>query len=298
MRQQGAGGRRIGRGAGFCAGLTLLLAGPAQAREPRSSAAGDPKAGVTGLAEPCRTQVAAELRGGQIAGPRCEAERRLAQQRQLRASRSRVTFGLVERSRLELARVSLVVSEARGCRLWPLRGLNRPVLGPSDVRGAGCWIRRYTGTLELVGVSADGRRLPRLLVVKADGDGRVDIDLARLAVLLGRRGDVELDALVRLELGADGWAGNVDLVAVRAGLADRHAAAVQRGRGVPALMVVRHPEHPSATQLRGLAVEASVHRQEVDYHAVQRGVLAPHRFLERHAWSPYRHLVAALAGGP
>jgi hypothetical protein len=29
---------------------------------------------------------------------------------------------------------------------------------------------------------------------------------------------------------------------------------------------------------------------------VKRGLLAPYRFLERHAWSPYRQLVAALAG--
>ena len=96
---------------------------------------------------------------------------------------------------------------------------------------------------------------------------------------------------------ADGWAGSVDLVAVRAQLADWHAAAVQRGRGVPALMIVRHPEHVSAARIRGVALADSVHRQEADYHAVQRGELAPYRFLERHAWSPYRHLVAALVGG-
>lgn len=299
VRQRGAGGRRIGRGARLGVGLSLLLlAGSASARAPRGSAVGDPRPGVVGLAEPCRAQVAAELRAGQIAGPGCEAERRLAQRRLLRASRPRGSFGLVERSRVELAAVSLVVSAARGCRRWPLRGVNRPVLGLSDVRGAGCWTRRYTGPIELVGVTADGRRLPRLHFVLADGDGRVDIDLARLAVLLGRRGAVELDELVGLELGADGWAGSVDLVAVRAELADRHAAAVQRGRGVPALLVVRHPEHPQALQLRGLAVDAAVHRQEADYQAVQRGELAPHRFLERHAWSPYRQLVAALAGGP
>jgi len=275
----------------------LLLAGPALAREPRGSAVSDPQAGITGLAEPCRSQVVAELRAGQIAGPGCEAERRLAQQRQLRASRAYGSFGVVEGSRLELAHIALVVSEARGCRQWPLRGMNRPVLGLSDVRGAGCWVRRYSGALELVGVTADGRRWPRIHVVEADDDGRVSVDLGRLAVSLERRGEVELDALVRLELGADGWAGSVDLVAVRARLADWHAAAVQRGRGVPALMIVRNPEHVSVARLRGVALADSVHRQEDDFHAVQRGELAPYRFLERHAWSPYRYLVAALVGG-
>lgn len=298
MRQQGARGRRIGRGAGGCVGLTLLLlAGPALAMEPRGSVVSDPQAGVAELSEPCRSRVAAELRAGQVAAAGCEVERRIAQQRQLRATRSRVSFGLVERSRTELAHIALVVSEARGCRQWPLRGLNRPVLGPSDVRGAGCWVRRYSGELVLAGVTADGRRLPRIHVVEVDDEGRVNVDLGRLAVSLDRRGEVKLDALVRLELGADGWAGSVDLVAMRARLADWHAAAVQRGRGVPALLIVRHPEHVSVAQVRGLALAATVHRQEDDFHAVQRGELAPYRFLERHAWSPYRHLVAALGGG-
>ncbi len=298
VRQQGAGGRRIGRGAGGSVGLVLLLlAGPALAKEPQGSAISDPQAAVTGLAEPCRTQVAAELRVGQLTASGCEVERRLAQRRQLRSSGSRASFGLVESRRIELARIALVVSEARGCRQWPLRGMDRAVLGLSDVRAAGCWIRRFSGELELVGVTADGRRLPRIHVLDVDAEGRVEVDLGRLALSLGRRGVVDLDGLARLELGADGWAGSVDLVAVRAQLADWHAAAVQRGRGVPALMIVRHPEHVSAARIRGVALADSVHRQEADYHAVQRGELAPYRFLERHAWSPYRHLVAALVGG-
>ena len=277
--------------------LLLLLAGPALAKEPRGSAVRDPQPGTAELAEPCRSRVAAELRAGQVKAAGCEVERRVAQQRQLRGSRSRAGFGVVERSRIELAHIALVVSEARGCRQWPLRGVNRPVLGPSDVRGAGCWIRRYSGELELAGVTADGRRLPRIHVVAVDDEGRVDVDLGRLAVSLDRRGEVQLDALVRLEFGADGWAGSIDLVAVRAQLADWHGTAVQQGRGVPALMLVRHPEHSSVVRVRGLALAATVHRQEDDFHAVQRGELAPYRFLERHAWSPYRHLVTALVGG-
>lgn len=298
MPRNGAGGRRIGRGAGTLALLTvLLLAGPARAREPRTSAVTDPQPGVGLLEEPCRSQVAAELRAGQVAASGCQGERRLAQYRQLRASRPRGGFGLVERSRIELGHVALILSEGRGCRVWPLRGMNRPVLGLADARAAACWVRRYSGSLELVGVTADGRRLPRLAMLEVDDDGRVDVDLGRLAISLDRRDGVKFDALVRLELGADGWAGSIDLVAMRSLLADWHAVSVQRGRGVPALLAVRHPEHPSAERIRGFALADSLHRQEEDFQAVQRGLLAPYRFLERHAWSPYRHLVAALVGG-
>jgi hypothetical protein len=296
--RNGAGGRRIGRGAGVGVGLLVLLfAGPALAREPHSSAVTGPQPGVVFLDEPCRSQVAAELRTGQIAAAGCDGERRLAQYRQLRGRRSREGFGLVERSRIQLGHVALILSEARGCRLWPLRALNRPVLGLGDARAAACWVRRYKGSLELAGVTADGRRMPRIATVEVDDEGRVDVDLGRLAIRLGRGGGVDFDALVRLELGADGWAGSVDLVVVRGLLADWHATSVQRGRGVPALLVVRHPEHASAERIRGIALADSLHRQEEDFEAVQRGSLAPYRFLERHAWSPYRHLVAALVGG-
>lgn len=277
--------------------LALLLARPSLAGEPHGSAVVGPQPGVVVLGEPCRSQVGAELRAGQIAGPGCEQERRAAQQRQLQGRRSREGFGLVERSRLELGRLSLILSEARGCRLWPLRAVDRPVLGPADARAAACWIRRYRGPLELAGVTADGRRTPRLVTVMVDDEGHLDLDLGRLAIDLRRRDGVDFDALVRLELGADGWAGSVDLVAMRALLADWHASSVQRGRGVPALLVVRHPEHASAERLRGLALAAALQRQEEDFKAVQGGSLAPYRFLERHAWSPYRRLVAALVAG-
>lgn len=283
MRQRGAaGGRRIGRGTGGSVGLTLLLlAGRALAREPHGSATSDPPPAVTGLAEPCRTQVAAELRAGQLTAPGCEVERRLAQRRQLRSSGSRASFGLVESSRIELGLVTLVVS-GRGCRQWPLRGTNRAVLGLSDVRAAGCWNPAIQRRARARRGDRGWPAFPRIHVLKADGEGRVEVDLGRLALSLGRRGVVDLDGLVRLELGADGWAGSVDLVAVRAQLADGHAAAVQRGRGVPALMLVRHPERASAARrVRGVALADSVHRQEADYHAVQRGELAPYRFLEQ-----------------
>ena len=127
-------------------------------------------------------------------------------------------------------------------------------------------------------------------------EGRATLDLTRLALRLARVGR-GLDEFVRLELGADGWAGTVDLVAAYARLTDEHAAAVQSGRGVAALFVVRHPKHAASEQVRVLALEAMLERQAADFGAVQRGELAPHRFLERHAWSPYRAQVEAMAGG-
>lgn len=273
-----------------------LLAARADAREPRASAVIDPAAAVAAIAGPCRSQVAAQLqRGESEAG--CELERRAAQQRLIRSTRPRPGFGLVERTRPGLATVALLLSEARGCREWPLRTSGRAVLGLFEAKAAGCWVRRYSGELALTGVMADGRRVPRIEVAHVDGDGHVEIDLVRLAISLERRGMVDLDSFVRLELGADGWAGDVDLVAARARLADAHAAAVQRGRGVPALLVVRHPDHASADRIRGLALAAALRRQEDDFRAVQRGELPAHRFLERHAWSPYRQLVAAMAAG-
>ena len=308
MPQQRAGGQRGGGvagrwgarvGAPGLLGLAVALTlGEASAREPRSSAVLDPAVAVAGLAEPCRTQVAGQLRRGEGERDGCVVERRAAQRQLLRAVRPRPAFGLVERTRPGLGRVSLLLSEARGCREWPLRTPGRATLGLFEARAAGCWVRRYAGELVLTGVMADGRRVPRLEVVRVDDEGHVDIDLVRLTASLDRRGMIDLDSLARLDLGAEGWAGSIDLAAVRAALADWHAASVQRGRGVPALLVVRHPDHPSADNVRGLALAAALRRQEADFRAVQRGELAPHRFLERHAWSPYRQLVAAmLAGG-
>lgn len=274
------------------AGL-LLAAGVAGAREPRSSVVRDPRAAVALLASPCREQIAAELEQGTIdAGVQCEWERRQAQQRQLRGGRTLVGFGLVERIKVGLAEVSLLLSEARGCKRWPLRLPSRATLGLFEARAAGCWVRRYTGPLTIAGVLPDGSRVAAL-VVEVD-EGHLELDLARLVVSLDRRGLPDLDAFVRLEFGVGGWAGGLDLVAQRARLADAHGAAVQRGRGVPALFGVRHPEHAEADAVRTLALTAALRRQEADLKAVQRGELTPRRFLERHAWSPYRQIVAAM----
>lgn len=274
------------------AGL-LLVGSAAGAREPRATSVRDPRAAVVGLASPCREHVAAELERGEVVpGEECEAPRRLAVQRQIRGERSWVGFGLVERAKVGLAEVSLLLSEARGCKRWPLRLPNREALGLFEAKAAGCWIRRYTGPLTITGVLPDGSQVPALTLQVIEG--HFELDLARLVVSLDRRGLPDLDAFVRLELGSKAWAGSVDLVAQRERLAEAHAAAVQRGRGVPALFGVRHPAHPDADSARTLALTTTLRRQEADLRAVQRGELTPRRFLERHAWSPYRQIVGAM----
>lgn len=272
----------------------LSAVSPAHAKvEPRASGVPDPGPATRELPAACREPIAAELRRGEIAASGgCEAERRLAQRRQLQTARAG-GFGVVERARAELTGVSLLLAEARGCSRWPLRLPQRQALGLYEAKAAGCWVRRYDGPVTIAGVLPDGRRVPALLVLRAV-EGHADLELARLSVSLERRGLPGLDAFVRLELGADGWAGSFDLTAQRARLADMHAAAVQRGRGVAALMAVRHPQHPAADRVRGLALTMTLRRQELDFHAVQRGELSVYRFLERHAWSPYRHLVLAM----
>ena len=274
----------------------LLWAGPAQARDPRGSAVERPEPAVA--AGPCQERITGELRRGEVsAGPGCEVERQVAQRRQHQLARWRFGFGLVERTTPGLGEVSLLVSEGRGCTMWPLRQPGRATLGLYEIKQAGCWIRRYSGPLTITGVLPDGHKQPAIAVVQVQ-EGRARVDLTRLAVELDRRGLAGLDGFVRLELGAGGWAGEVDLVAMRASLADHHADAVLRGRGVAALLPVRHPGHPRGDQIRALALKATLERQDADFKAVERGELAPYRFLERHAWSPYRRLVAAMAGAP
>lgn len=279
--------------AGWLALVLAVVAAPAAAKEPRGSATGEPASAVmTGLSDRCREEVVQTLKVGEIAARElCGAERMAAQRRQIKASRPRPTFGLVERARSGLTRVMLVVSVARSCTYWPVRRPGHPVLGLYEVKAADCWVRRYTGELSLAAVLPDGRRVAQVFVARSDGEGRVELDLLHVDASLRRRGQPGLDAYVRLELGSDGWAGSVDLVAMRAQLADQHAAWVQRGRGVPGLMVERHPEHPSADRIRALALEAAIKRQEADYQAVLRGELAARRFRERYPWSPYRQLL-------
>lgn len=279
--------------AGWLALVVALVAAPAAAREPRSNAVGEAvQVGTAGLSPMCREVVAREFKTGEIAElVRCGSERQAAQRRQIAAGRPKPRFGWVERSRVEGQRVQLVVSEARRCKYWPLRRPGQAVLGLYDVKVADCWVQRYRGGVSLAGVLPDGRRVAGVFVARADGDGRVEFDLQQVDAGLRRRGQPGLDEYVRLELGVGGWAGRVDLVAARAQLADLHAAWVQSGRGVPGLMVARHPTHPSANRNRALSLEAMLKRQEVDYKAVLRGELAARRFRERYPLSPFRQLL-------
>ncbi len=292
LRWPGVAGKQHAR-KGWLALALALVATPVAAKEPRGSAIGPAATVVAGLPEACRGLIVEEMQAGEITRSEgCGSERLAAQRRQMKASRGRPVFGLVERSRSELTRVMLVVSEGRMCTFWPLRRADHSVLGLYEVKAANCWVRRYSGEVPISAVLPDGRRIERVMVVRADGEGRVDFDLLHVDASLRRRGQPGLDAYVQLELGADGWAGKVDLVAMRAQLADQHAAWVQRGRGTPGLMVVRHPEHASADRIRALALEAALKRQEADYQAVVRGELTARRFRERYPWSPYRHLLA------
>jgi len=277
---------------GWLALALALVAAPAAAKEPRGSAIDPAATATTGLADACQGMIVEELRAGELTrSERCGAERLAAQRRQMKASRGRPRFGLVERSRSELTRVMLVVSEGRMCTFWPLRRAGHSVLGLYEVKAANCWVRRYSGEVPISAVLPDGRRVERVFVVHGDGDGRVEFDLLHVDASLRRRGQPGLDAYVQLELGAGAWAGRVDLVAMRAQLADQHAGWVQRGRGAPGLMVVRHPDHASADRIRALALEAALKRQEADYQAVVRGELTARRFRERYPWSPYRQLL-------
>lgn len=277
---------------GWLALALALVAGPAAAKQPRGSADTPAAAAVAGLSDACRDEVVEDLRRGEIEQmARCGSERLMAQRRQMKASRGRPKFGLVERSRSGLTKVMLVVSEARVCTFWPLRRAGHPVLGIYEAKAADCWVRRYKGEVPIAALLPDGRRIEGVYVAQADADGRVEFDLLHVDANLRQRGQPGLDAYVRLELGAGGWAGAIDLVALRAQLADQHAAWVQRGRGVPGLMVERHPDHASADRVRALALEAALKRQEADYQAVVRGELTARRFRERYPWSPYRHLL-------
>ena len=271
----------------------LAWATPVQAREPRGSAAQGLTRGVAAGA--CQARVLAELRAGEVsAGAGCEVERLAARREVMRRALGGHRFGMLERATVEVGEVSLLLSEALGCRWWPLRQTGQEALGLYDVKSAGCWVRRYNGPLTIAGVLADGRVVGGLGVVEVV-EGEATLDLTRLTIQVARRG-LGLDAFVRLELGADSWAGSIDLVAARARRADEHAAAVQTGRAVAGLFVVRHPKHAASEQARALALAAMLARQAEDFAAVQRGALAPHRFLERHAWSPYRGPVEALEG--
>lgn len=252
------------------------------------------EAAVAGTPEPCRREVAAELRAGQRASaePRCGVEGRRASERLLE-SRRRPVFGIVERRTVRLSGVTLVLSEAHRCERWPLREAGRVDLEPGTAIAAGCQIRRYRGSVKIAVVTAEGARTP-VLTLDTDEDGQLEVTFAELDGLLRIRG---LGGLMRHEallIGEHAWAGRIELAAVRAQLAEWHLTWVGRGRGTPALFTALHPDHPGAAVTRARSLEATLRRQADDAEAVKRGELTPRRFLERHTWSPYRALVGGL----
>lgn len=265
-----------------------------RAREPSRTevAAAAAAVALAGVPEPCRSEIAAELRAGQRASTAetCAAERRRASER-LPAKGRR--FGIVERRTVRLSGITLVLSEAHRCERWPLRGADRADLELGTAIASGCQIRRYRGTVRVAVIGSEGASTP-VITLRADDDGQLEVEFAELDGLLRVRGLGGLMSQQALVIGEGEWVGRVDLAAVRAQLADWHLTWIGRGRGVPALFTALHPDHPGVAVTRARGLEATLRRQADDAEAVKRGVLTPRRFLERHAWSPYRALIMGL----
>ncbi len=269
----------------------MLWATLADAKEPVSSRVANPARVTASVQGPCHAQLATELGRG-VSGDGCSEQRRTILRQLGRKTQWGPGFGVVERATPTPTGLSLLLAAARGCTLWPVRDPARTVLNLYDAKVAGCSVRRYQGPMVVRGIHADGRTVDNLEVLQVDG-GRVEVDLVNLAVQLDRQG-LRLDEFTRLEFGRDGWAGQLELAPVLAMFADRHAAAVLRGRGVPGLWMTLHPNHRAADAIGEAALKASLQRQELDLEAVKRGVMTPRRFLQRHVWSPYRPQVEAM----
>ncbi len=231
-----------------------------------------------------------DLLVGQARSACQESQRRVT--RRLMRTAGRPTFGVVEQRQDTPEGVKLVVSAAERCRRWPLRSGGRAVLQIVDTQNLGCRLRRLEGTLPVSGVTASGERHAALLVVPVDF-GRVNLEFIELDRALRQRGHEGLDGFASLELGEGAWAGEIDLARARDSLTAAHLQWVQQGRGVPALFVARHPEHPSVVEVRALANEADLHRQQRDYEAVVEGRITPLKFLERHPSSSFELEVQA-----
>lgn len=279
----------------------LLAAGcarlPAAAGEPSRSEVDAQRtaAAVARVPEACRGEVAAALGAGEWRDGGCTGEReRVAQQ--LVASRPRPSFGIIERQTVHLSGVALVLSQAHHCRRWPLRAAGRATLDVGVALAAGCRVRRYEGSLTVAVATASGEVVP-VTTLRTDADGKAQVVFAELDALLRARGHDGLFAFAQLVVGAQAWAGRLDLRELGGQLAGWHATWVGRGRGSPALFIALHPDDGAAAELRVRALEATLQRQADDMAAVERGELSARRFLERHAWSPYRSRVERLADG-
>jgi hypothetical protein len=277
--------------------VTLVLA--AGAVEPRATRVpADRLARVVAEVPPstCRDLVVAELAEGRHSQARCEATRARATQAaaRVRGSGRHPGFGVVEARRVELDRVHLVLSHATHCTSWPLISGDAHVLRLHEATLAGCRIRRYEGRLSVVAVDTTGRRVG-LPAVASDADGRVELSVPRLVWAL-RDAGLEPEHVRRLELGAEAWAGALDLARLRALAGAWHAAWVARGRGASAVLSARPGLHPSDAQgAAALAVEAMLVREERDLRRVLAQTLEPATFLARHPRSPYAPAARAFA---
>jgi hypothetical protein len=240
------------------------------------------------LSTRCGALVRAELVEGQRRGDGCGRDREAAG-RALVGRRD--AFGFVERREVSLVELRLVLGVGQRCRQWPLRSPGRDVLRRTDVDRAGCRLRRYQGEVSLVLVDREGRRHEPLPPVRTDRDGRVVLRFAALDRALRALGEGALDDYMRIELGAAGWAGHVDLAQLLRFRADWHWTWLVQGRGAPGLFAVRHPEHPGADDARTMAAEALLDRQAREFERVEAGALSARAFLERYPRSPYRRRV-------
>src|SRR5690606_31903528 len=128
-----------------------------------------------------------------------------------------------------------------------------------------------------IGVAGDDAVVVPVLSVQVDDDGGVEVAFAEVDALLRARGPGGLLSFAHLVLGDQGWAGQVDLQALRSQLAGWHATWVQRGRGSPGLFVALHDEDSGAEAVRARALEATLQRQAGDMAAVERGELSVRR---------------------
>lgn len=250
-------------------------------------------AAMAGTPAACRAEVESALRAGRRPPEaRCREATDRAAAELIEKARPRPAFGIVERETVRLHSVALVLSVAHHCERWPLRAAGEAALDVGAAKAASCRVRRYHGPLQ-IGVRAQGGAIEPVLTVRADLDGRVEVVFAEVDATLRARGRPGLTGAATLVVGAEAWAGEVELTTLRAQTADWHAAWISRGRGLPALFAPLHPEHPEAAAMRALALEAAIKRQAADAEAVRRGELSRRRFLARHAWSPFRTLVEA-----
>lgn len=166
----------------------------------------------------------------------------------------------------------------------------------ADAERVGCRLRAWRGAVGIAVRDARGE-WTELAPMPVDRQGRLRFRFADLDAALRRGGHGGLGEREALRVGRDGWAGSYDLARLREVQADLHAAWIGRGRGVPALFGVLHPEHARARAIAELAVEARLARQEQDYSAIGRGELTPDAFLDRHVWSPLRVRVMMMMLG-